>query len=158
MVLEYPLAEKEFIKKEDLIEKALILSERVNGSFRHRCDHEYLHPLRLRRCQGGDDSHGGTERCKSRTEQDLTLKGDWNMGLFEIFKKKSESEVKPTCDELYPHEVQAIAEKRVEVIMAGLLEKNPEPDKETDTMALVRHMNLLKEMAEEVVVREVIYE
>ncbi|RGY83370.1 TnpV protein [Dorea sp. AM58-8] len=86
------------------------------------------------------------------------LKGDWNVGLFEIFKKKSESEVKPTCDELYPHEVQAIAEKRVEVIMAGLLEKNPEPDKETDTMALVRHMNLLKEMAEEVVVREVIYE
>ena len=27
------------------------------------------------------------------------------MGLFEIFKKKSESEVKPTCDDLYPHEV-----------------------------------------------------
>ena len=53
------------------------------------------------------------------------------MGLFEIFKKKSESEVKPTCDELYPHEVQAIAEKRVEVIMAGFLEKNPEPDKDT---------------------------
>ena len=41
--------------------------------------------------------------------------------------------------------------------MAGLLEKNPEPDKETDAMALVGHMNLLKEMAEEVVVREVIY-
>jgi len=42
--------------------------------------------------------------------------------------------------------------------MAGLLEKNPEPNKETDAMAWVRHMNLLKEMAEEVVVREVIYE
>lgn len=63
-------------------------------------------------------------------------------------------------EQLFPHlyEVQAIAEKRVEVIMAGLLEKNPEPDKETDAMAWVRHMNLLKEMAEEVVVREVIYE
>jgi hypothetical protein len=47
--------------------------------------------------------------------------------------------------------------KQVEVIMAGLLEKNPEPDKETDAMAWVRHMNLLKEMAEEVVVRELIY-
>ena len=41
--------------------------------------------------------------------------------------------------------------------MAGLLEKNPAPDKETDAMAWVRHMNLLKSMAEKVVVREVIY-
>ena len=62
-------------------------------------------------------------------------------------------------EQLFPHlyEVQGMAEKRVEVIMAGLLEKNPEPDKETDAMAWVRHMNLLKAMAEEVVVREVIY-
>ena len=62
-------------------------------------------------------------------------------------------------EQLFPHlyEVQEIAEKRVEVIMAGLLEKNPAPDKETDAMAWVRHMNLLKAMAEEVVVREVIY-
>ena len=62
-------------------------------------------------------------------------------------------------EQLFPHlyEVQEIAEKRVEVIMAGLLEKNPVPDKETDAMAWVRHMNLLKAMAEEVVVREVIY-
>ena len=41
--------------------------------------------------------------------------------------------------------------------MAGLLEKNSASDKETDAMAWVRHMNLLKEMAEEVVIREVIY-
>ena len=62
-------------------------------------------------------------------------------------------------EQLFPHlyEVQEIAEKRVEVIMAGLLEKNPAPDKETDAIAWVRHMNLLKEMAEEIVVREVIY-
>lgn len=62
-------------------------------------------------------------------------------------------------EQLFPHlyEVQEIAEKRVEVIMVGLLEKNPAPDKETDAMAWVRHMNMLKEMAEEVVVREVIY-
>ncbi len=61
-------------------------------------------------------------------------------------------------EQLFPHlyEVQEIAEKRVEVIMVGLLEKNPAPDKETDAMAWVRHMNMLKEMAEEVVVREVI--
>ena len=62
-------------------------------------------------------------------------------------------------EQLFPHlyEVQEIAEKRVKVIMAGLLEKNPAPDKETDAMAWVRHMNLLKAMAEEIVVREVIY-
>ena len=41
--------------------------------------------------------------------------------------------------------------------MVGLLEKNPPPDKETDAMTWVRHMNLLKAMAEEIVVREVIY-
>lgn len=62
-------------------------------------------------------------------------------------------------EQLFQHlyEVQEIAEKRVEAIMAGLLEKNPAPDKKTDAMTWVRHMNLLKAMAEEVVVREVIY-
>ena len=62
-------------------------------------------------------------------------------------------------EQLFPHlyEVQEIAEKRVEVIMAGLLEKNLAPDKEADAMAWVRHMNMLKAVAEEVVVREVIY-
>lgn len=61
-------------------------------------------------------------------------------------------------EQLFPHpfEVQEVAEKRVAVIMTGLLEKNPAPDKETDAMAWVRHMNMLKAMAEEVVVREVI--
>lgn len=62
-------------------------------------------------------------------------------------------------EQLFPHlyEVQEIAEKRVEVIMAWILEKNPAPDKEADTMAWVRHMNLLKSMVEGIVVREVIY-
>lgn len=63
------------------------------------------------------------------------------------------------AEQLFSHlyEVQEIAKKRVEVIMAGLLENNPAPDKEADAIAWVRHMNLLKAMAEEVVVREVIY-
>ena len=62
-------------------------------------------------------------------------------------------------EHLFPHlyKVQEVAEKRVAVIMAGLLEKNPAPDKEIDAMTWVRHMNLLKAMAAEVVVREVIY-
>lgn len=55
------------------------------------------------------------------------------------------------------YEVQEIAEKREEIIMTGLLEKNPAPNKETDAIAWVRHMNLLREMAEEIVVRELIY-
>ena len=62
-------------------------------------------------------------------------------------------------EQLFSHlyEVQEVAEKRVEVIMAGLLEKNHAPDKEKDAMVWVRHMNMLKAMAEEAVVREVIY-
>lgn len=40
------------------------------GAFRHRCDHEHLYPPWLGGCQGRDDSHGRTERCESRTEQD----------------------------------------------------------------------------------------
>lgn len=53
-------------------------------------------------------------------------------------------------EQLFPHlyEVQEIVEKSMEVIMTGLLEKNPAPDKEADAMAWVRHMNLLKAMAE----------
>lgn len=62
-------------------------------------------------------------------------------------------------EQLFPHlyEVQEIAEKRVEAIMTGLLEKNQAPDKKTDAMAWVRHMNLLKAMAEEAVLNEVVY-
>lgn len=51
------------------------------------------------------------------------------------------------AEQLFPqlHEV----EKQAEVIMAGLLEKNPASDKETDPMAQVGHMNLLRGMVEE---------
>ena len=62
-------------------------------------------------------------------------------------------------EQLFPHlyEVREIAEKRVEVIMAGLLEKNPAPDRGMDAMDWIRHMNVLREMEEDLVVREVIY-
>ena len=62
-------------------------------------------------------------------------------------------------ERLFPHlyEVQEIAEERVKVIMAGLLEKNPAPDKETDAMAWIGYMNMLKAMAEEVVVKELLH-
>jgi len=62
-------------------------------------------------------------------------------------------------EQLFPHlyEVQEIAEKRMEVIMTGLLKKNPVPDKETDAMAWVGHMNMLKAMAEDIVLNEIVY-
>ena len=61
-------------------------------------------------------------------------------------------------EQQFPHlyEVQEIAEKRVEAIMARLLEKNPVTEKKADAMDWVKHMNLLKAMTEEVAVREVI--
>lgn len=42
-------------------------------------------------------------------------------------------------------------------IMVGLPKKNSAPDKEKDTMAWAEHMNMLKSMAEEVALAEVIY-
>ena len=62
-------------------------------------------------------------------------------------------------EQLFPHlyEVQETAKARVERIMEGLLEKNPAPEKEKDAMAWVRHMNMLKVQAEEIVMAELIY-
>lgn len=52
--------------------------------------------------------------------------------------------------QLSPHmcEVQESAKKRVEVIRARLIEKNPVSDKETDAMAWGRYIKLLKSMVE----------
>ena len=60
---------------------------------------------------------------------------------------------------LFPHlwEVQQICEKRMELLMADLLAKNPAPDKATQQLAWVAHMNSLKSQVEELVVSELIY-
>lgn len=60
---------------------------------------------------------------------------------------------------LFPHlwEVQQTCEKRMELLMADLLVKNPAPDKETQQLAWVSHMNSLKAQAEESILRELIY-
>ena len=42
--------------------------------------------------------------------------------------------------------------------MADLLLKNPAPDKTTQQLAWVSHMNSLKAQAEEIILRELIYE
>ena len=61
---------------------------------------------------------------------------------------------------LFPHlwEVQKTCKKRMELSMADLLAKNPAPDKATQQLAWVAHMNSLKAQAEEIVLRELVYE
>ena len=60
---------------------------------------------------------------------------------------------------LYPHlwEIQETAERRLNQLMGELLELNPAPDKATDPMAWVQHMNSLKAQAEETIFAELIY-
>ncbi len=60
---------------------------------------------------------------------------------------------------LFPHlwEVQQTCEIRMELLMSDLLVKNPAPDKATQQLAWVAHMNSLKAQAEEIVVLELIY-
>lgn len=60
---------------------------------------------------------------------------------------------------LFPHlwEVQQTCERRMELLMADLLAKNPAPDEAIQQIAWVSHMNSLKAQAEELVVSELIY-
>jgi len=53
-------------------------------------------------------------------------------------------------------EIDRMARERVERITAQLLEKSPAPDKATNQMAWIGHMNSLRHQAEEAVA-ELIY-
>lgn len=61
-------------------------------------------------------------------------------------------------EKLYPHlwEIQQAATVRMEQLMLQLLQKNPAPDKKTDQMGWVQHMNSLTAQAEEIVAAELI--
>lgn len=61
-------------------------------------------------------------------------------------------------EQLFPHlwEIDETAHRRVEQLMKELLVRNPVPDKETEQLAWVRHINMLKAQAEEIVVSELI--
>ena len=61
-------------------------------------------------------------------------------------------------EKLYPHlwEIQETATARMEQMMADLLKANPAPDKKSNQMAWVQHMNMLKAQAEEVILTELI--
>ena len=62
-------------------------------------------------------------------------------------------------ESLFPHlqEIDETANRRLEQMMSDLLKQNPAPDKAKDQMAWVRHMNMLKAQAEEVIFAELIY-
>ena len=63
------------------------------------------------------------------------------------------------AETLFPHlwEVQLTCEKRMGLLMTDLLTKNPAPDKATQQLAWVAHMNSLKVQAEEIILQELIY-
>lgn len=54
-------------------------------------------------------------------------------------------------------EVEKMADERLDILMKGLLQSHPEPDKEADQLAWAAHMNGLMEMAEEIVLSELVY-
>ena len=62
-------------------------------------------------------------------------------------------------ESLFPHlwEVQQTCEERMELLMTDLLAKNPAPDKATQQLAWVAHMNSLKAQAEEIALQELLY-
>lgn len=62
-------------------------------------------------------------------------------------------------EQLFLHlkEISETAKARMELMMEQLLEKYPAPDKKTQQMAWVQHMNTLKAQAEEFVCAELIY-
>jgi len=62
-------------------------------------------------------------------------------------------------EKLYPHlrEIDETANRRMEQLMSELLASAPAPDKETQQMAWVQHMNTLKAQAEEIILTELIF-
>ena len=60
---------------------------------------------------------------------------------------------------LYPHltELEQTAESRMQQMMTELLKANPAPDKATNQMAWVQHMNSLRAQIEETILTELIY-
>ena len=61
---------------------------------------------------------------------------------------------------LWPHlqDAQKTASEQVECTIAALADKFPSPDKERSQLLWTAHMNGLKAQAEEVVVREIVYQ
>ncbi|GFI46926.1 hypothetical protein IMSAGC019_02246 [Lachnospiraceae bacterium] len=54
-------------------------------------------------------------------------------------------------------DIEKAAVERMEVLVEGLLEKNPAPDKGKEPLTWAAHMNSLTAIAEEVVLQELVY-
>jgi len=54
-------------------------------------------------------------------------------------------------------DVEETAQKQIESLIAEMLKLSPSPDKATNQMSWVQHMNSLHMTAEEIVIREVIF-
>ena len=63
-------------------------------------------------------------------------------------------------EKLYPHlrDVQHVAQERLDKIISQFIQRNPPPDKATDPMGWVAHMNSLHHAAEEVILSELVHE
>jgi len=88
------------------------------------------------------------------------------LGKYGRMRKKYLQEHRPVLwnsmilsEKLYPHlrEIDETANRRLEQLMSALLTSAPAPDKETQQMAWVQHLNALKAQAEEIIVAELIY-
>ena len=55
-------------------------------------------------------------------------------------------------------EIDQTAQRRVDQIVAQMLARNPAPDKETDSLGWMGHINSLLAMAEEMVLTDLIYQ
>ena len=62
-------------------------------------------------------------------------------------------------EQLFPYlkEIGETAARRMEQLEADLLIESPAPDKATQQMAWVQHMNMLRAQAEKIVMNELIY-
>lgn len=62
-------------------------------------------------------------------------------------------------EQLFPYlkEIGETAARRMERLEAELLRANPAPDKATQQIAWIQHMNMLRAQAEEIVMNELVY-
>ena len=89
---------------------------------------------------------------------------DWNR--FSLMARTYLKEHRPILynelilsERLFPYlkEIGETAARRMEQLEAELLSANPAPDKATQQMGWVQHMNMLRAQAEEIVMDELIY-
>ena len=88
------------------------------------------------------------------------------LGKYGRMRKKYLKEHRPVLwnsmilsETLYLHlcEIDETAHRRIEQIIVAMLKSSPAPNKATQQIAWVQHMNMLKTQAEEIVMSELIY-